>query len=601
MKGKILRKIIAVSLSAMMIVGTGFTSVGQLVGTDVSVGATEIYGDFEYEIKDDDTIIIKQYNGRNEEVTIPETIDGKIVNDIGWTAFGGWTGVRVLNISKNISYLSNMIFSNCPNMTDINIDEDNPVYSSYNGALFTKEYKEMLICPYGKSGAYTIPADTETISSEAFLKCSKLTDILVDKNNSVYSSADGVLFTKDMKKILRVPAGRSGKYIIPSSVSVIGTLAFSRCNHLTAVDIPSTVTEIEQSAFSRCESLESIVIPDGVTSIKNNMFINCIKLKSVKLSNNVTEIEKYAFYSCWELEDFTMPEKVSKIGNAAFESCQKLKTIKLYEGLEAIEDNTFFGCNSLTNVEIPNTVKSIGFYSFRDCRKLESITIPKSVVSIDKTTFYHCDALTVYGQKQSFAEQYANENSIPFKELKDLANNSILDKNEIVLGTTVTVNAKADGGTGNCTYAVLYKKKAEKKWTVKQNYSTNNTIIIKPAKATDYDVCVKVKDSTGNIVKKFFDVKVNAKLVNTSSISATTIKKGNTVTLKGSASGGMGSYKYAALYKKCYEKKWTVRQNYKDNSDIIVRPYTNTDYDICIKVQDENGTIAKKYFNVTVK
>ncbi len=108
------------------------------------------------------------------------------------------------------------------------------------------------------------------------------------------------------------------------------------------------------------------------------------------------------------------------------------------------------------------------------------------------------------------------------------------------------------------------------------------------------------RKSTGKIVKKFFEVKVNDKLKNTSTISATTIKKGDTVTLNGSATGGMGDYTYAVLYKKKAETKWTTRQGYKDNSEILVRPYTNTDYDICIKVKDNDGTIAKKYFTVTV-
>ena len=49
-------------------------------------------------------------------------------------------------------------------------------------------------------------------------------------------------------------------------------------------------------------------------------------------------------------------------------------------------------------------------------------------------------------------------------------------------------------------------------------------------------------------------------------------------------------------------QKWMFDRVFKeDNSEIIVRPYTNTDYDICIKVQDSSGTIAKKYFSVTVK
>ena len=182
-----------------------------------------------------------------------------------------------------------------------------------------------------------------------------------------------------------------------------------------------------------------------------------------------------------------------------------------------------------------------------------------------------------------------------------LQNRSEISSDIITLGKTVTVNAKAIGGTGEYTYAFYYKQKSQSKWTTKQNFQENNSVLIKPANATDYDVCVKVKDSTGTIEKKYFDLKVNDKLKNTSEISETTIKKGNTVTVKGSATGGIGEYTYAVLYKKKYEQKWTVRQNYNSNNDILVRPYTNVDYDICIKVKDEIGTIVKKYFDVSVK
>ena len=112
---------------------------------------------------------------------------------------------------------------------------------------------------------------------------------------------------------------------------------------------------------------------------------------------------------------------------------------------------------------------------------------------------------------------------------------------------------------------------------------------------------MKVKDGKGDIVKKFFTVKVNAKLANNSTLSASSVKHGSTFTAYAKASGGMGGYTYAVLYKKKYEQKWTVRQNYNSNNDILVRPYTNVDYDICIKVKDEIGTIVKKYFDVSVK
>ena len=90
-------------------------------------------------------------------------------------------------------------------------------------------------------------------------------------------------------------------------------------------------------------------------------------------------------------------------------------------------------------------------------------------------------------------------------------------------------------------------------------------------------------------------------LTNNSTISSTLISKGESVTVNAKASGGKGGYTYAVLYKKKAEKDWTVRQGYKDNDNIVVRPAKAADYSICVKVKDENGVIAKKFFSVSVK
>ena len=183
----------------------------------------------------------------------------------------------------------------------------------------------------------------------------------------------------------------------------------------------------------------------------------------------------------------------------------------------------------------------------------------------------------------------------------ELENYSRISRDRIALGGTFDVEGYAEGGDGNYTYAVLYKKKSDKKWTVKQNYSTNEIITVKPAKATMYDVCIKVKDGTGKIVKKFFEVQVNEKLKNNSTISAATIKRGETVTVNASSIGGTGVPEYAVLYKKVSDSKWTIKQGYKENNKIVVKPYKSTDYNICVKAKDFDGTISKKYFLVTVE
>ena len=57
-KSSILRKVLAVSLAAAMMTGTGFTTAGYYIGTSgVSVSAADLtYGDFKYWVQSDNTI-----------------------------------------------------------------------------------------------------------------------------------------------------------------------------------------------------------------------------------------------------------------------------------------------------------------------------------------------------------------------------------------------------------------------------------------------------------------------------------------------------------------------------------------------------------------
>ena len=186
------------------------------------------------------------------------------------------------------------------------------------------------------------------------------------------------------------------------------------------------------------------------------------------------------------------------------------------------------------------------------------------------------------------------------KLLEQLVNNSTLSAETIKLGETVTVSAKASGGAGSYQYNVLYKQKSQSKWTTVQAYKANATVSIKPANATTYDICVKVKDSNGTEVKKYFTVKVTTALQNNSIISKTEINLGDTITVNGQATGGTGSYTYAVYYKKTSDSKWLTAQAYKNNATVSIKPADATTYDICVKVKDSDGTEVKKYVTVKV-
>ena len=184
-----------------------------------------------------------------------------------------------------------------------------------------------------------------------------------------------------------------------------------------------------------------------------------------------------------------------------------------------------------------------------------------------------------------------------------LQNNSTVSAEAIELGSSFTVNADAQGGSGDYTYAILYKKVSDTKWTTKQNFTSNTTLDIKPLSAVQYDVCVKVKDSSGTIVKKFFVVNVTEekKLTINSTISATSITNGQTLTVNCAASGGKAPYTYAVFYKKTTDTKWTTKQNFASNDTVSIKPAAAATYDVCAKVKDAEGTVVKQYFTVEVK
>jgi len=147
-------------------------------------------------------------------------------------------------------------------------------------------------------------------------------------------SENGVLFDKGKKTLISFPAGKSGNYIIPNSVTSIGSYAFYDCYYLTSVTIPSSVTSIGDWAFAFCNGLTSVTIGNSVTSIGDYAFYDCTNLTSVIIPNSVTSIVNYAFSYCTGLTSVT---------------CYAVKPPKL---------STAWDGNSYTfdNVNLPNCI-----------------------------------------------------------------------------------------------------------------------------------------------------------------------------------------------------------------------------------------------------
>ena len=186
MKGKLLRKLCAVSLSALMLVGGGVVGAVPFVSTGLSVSAaTTADGKFEYEVNEDGGVTITKYTGNDTEVVIPSKIGGKKVTSIGNYAFEYCSSLTSVTIPDSVTSIGNFVFYGCSSLTTVTIPDS--VTSIGYGAFYKCSTKLTI---KGKAGSYA-----ETYAQDDGIPFKAVTSPLT--NNSALS-ADSVVLGKSI-------------------------------------------------------------------------------------------------------------------------------------------------------------------------------------------------------------------------------------------------------------------------------------------------------------------------------------------------------------------------------------------------------------------
>ena len=464
------------------------------------------------------------------------------VTSLSYT-FKDCTKLTSITIPESVTSISNGLdgpmFDGCTNLKKIEVSPNNENYSSYNGVLLDKDGYNLIRCPEGKSGNFVVPDSVGCIESYAFYNCTNLTNIQISKNvneiegyafvnckslqkfvltdnvytigyyggwyeesmfrgcenlkeievgsgNDNYSSVDGVLYDKEVEKLLYCPAKKSGEYTVPKSIKSVTDYAFEDCNSLESIVLPESMPEFSLFDLECCPSLKSIKVTgnnayysaeDGVLFNKDKTEIYVFprsKEGNYTIPNSVTEISSRQFSQCTGLTGITIPNTVTEIGYSAFNG--NLKSIKVsegnkyfcsYDGVLFNKDKTeilfcvgnkkefvipngvksisgaFNDCSNLTSVTIPNSVTSI-YNGFNNCPNLTSITIPQSVISIYDSSFFNCGKnFTIYGYGGTEAEACALRNDFNFVQLRVVPTSVALNKTTLTLDTGKTSNLKA--------------------------------------------------------------------------------------------------------------------------------------------------------------
>ena len=154
---------------------------------------------------------------------------------------------------------------------------------------------------YSRIETITIPYTVNLIGDGAFYACSSLTKVTFENSNE---KSKGSATECECTENCVVDDDDDEEEYITSTLQVIPSLCFFKCNALVDLSLPSSIVEIKEEAFNGCSALSSPLFFKNIEIIRSRAFQGCTSLLNVYISkslfndaNNIG-IEPHAFNYC---------------------------------------------------------------------------------------------------------------------------------------------------------------------------------------------------------------------------------------------------------------------------------------------------------------
>jgi hypothetical protein len=192
---------------------------------------------------------------------------------IGQEAFSKDTKLASFDVPANVETINRAAFNGTSSMKHVTFQAPAKIKKIGEAAFQNANALENIDLPEGleeiqkdafnKCTSLTeigIPASVNKIDPTGFQQAEKLEKFIVNKNNTVYSSVDGFLLSKDKKTLVSFPPAKAGTYytLLPPTIETIGSQAFYAINKLDNITIPEKVNKIERFAFDMTTELKTI-------------------------------------------------------------------------------------------------------------------------------------------------------------------------------------------------------------------------------------------------------------------------------------------------------------------------------------------------------
>ena len=221
------------------------------------------------------------------------------------------------------------------------------------GVFYSKNGKSLVSAKKSIEGSYAVKDDTEEIGDNAFWGCAFLRNVAVpntverigDEAFARCISLESVCIPASVEKIGKNPFvdldskvinNESEAYVIENKIlySADRTRLVSCLTDAAMVIVPKTVRVNGSLAFTRRAKLKKVQLPDGLERIGRDSFSDCDTLEEVVIPASVKTIAPYAFGGCESLKKVTFLGEVQSLSRTAFSDCFNLYTILVPQGKE---------------------------------------------------------------------------------------------------------------------------------------------------------------------------------------------------------------------------------------------------------------------------
>ncbi len=279
----------------------------------------------------------------------------------------------------------------------------------------------------GKITLLYLPESVNSIDFVTVSQCLPQLEAFAVSDRGIYWEGDGVLYSKDKKTLLSVPAGKDS-IKIPDTVTAIGAGAF--CNSsIRELDIPDTVAVLEKGCFQGFHGDVVRLKGEKIPRVPSDTGYRGKILFEDSDYNVLLKRGMFAFksqdiiFGAMDEKGVEIPEKTDIY---QYDSERRILTVKgetgilagiptdsegryeIPEGITAIGGGAFAGAEGLREIQLPVMVTELGEGSLVCPDKVESVFLSGSVTEVSPMVFgdpaegAQVPELTVYVPKEDY-------------------------------------------------------------------------------------------------------------------------------------------------------------------------------------------------------